>query len=94
MSGSNSESRSLVNQFVQDSLYIGESVRAKSLRRLVQALGLPPTRLAIGTLNSMKFNPQNRKEAVFDIYFGDKESGVPRQDFSLTRRQSRLSSAP
>ena len=88
MAKSTDESRSRVNQAVRKKLEVGESVHATSLRELAQALGLDPNdpnARVVGTLKSMKFNRTYRNSAAFDLRFGYKESGVPRQDFILTR---------
>lgn len=85
MPGSTQESRDLVNQAVQERLKVGETVQGDSLKELARAIGLIPTRLIVGTLRSMKFNGHYRREAAFSLRFGNKDSGVPRHDFSLTR---------
>lgn len=85
MPGSTQESRDLVNQAVQERLKVGETVHGASLKELARAIGLIPTRLIVGTLRSMKFNGYYRRVATFDLRFGNKDSGVPRHDFSLTR---------
>lgn len=88
MAKSTDESRSRVNQAVRKKLEVGESVHATSLRELAQALGLDPNdpnARVVGTLKSMKFNRAYRNSAAFELRFGYKESGVPRQDYTLTR---------
>lgn len=85
MPGSTQESRDLVNQAVQERLKVGETVRAASLKELAKLIGLMPTSLIVRTLTSMKFNGYYCSQAAFDLRFGDKDSGVPRHDFSLTR---------
>lgn len=90
MAKSTDESRSRVNQAVRKKLEVGESVHATSLRELARALGLDPNARVVGTLKSMKFNRAYRNSAAFDLRFGYKESGVPRQDFILTRRPEQV----
>ena len=87
MPGSTQESRDLVNQAVQERLKVGETVHGASLKELARAIGLIPTPLIVGTLRSMKFNGTHRRAAVFDLRFGDKVSGVPRDDYRLTRKR-------
>ncbi len=85
MAKSTDESRSRVNQAVRKKLEVGESVHATSLRELARALGLDPNARVVGTLKSMKFNRAYRNSAAFRTQVRLQGSGVPRQDYILTR---------